>query len=142
MINFLRLLFWGNLINQIIVVVLFWCIAGAGYYQYNYVNQDDDSFLITTMIISFFVSIFLYMKAQKHEEENQSIERAVQKGISRALYSGSHNMSEVISIGVMTLGITFILFLTSPYFMYIAPVYTFYVIGVQFYKKKKLSVQN
>lgn len=140
--NFLKLLFWGNLVNQLIIVVLFWGLAGAVYYQYNYVGQDNNNFLIVTMIISFMFSIAIHMKVQKHEQENQSIERAIEKGISRAMHSGRHNLSEVILIGLMTLGITFFLFLTLPYFMYIAPSYSVYVLGVQLYKKKKLSVQN
>ena len=126
MLNFLKVLFWGNLLSQSLIVLLFWCLAAAGYYEYNQPSNKDEfsPIIIMTMVISFILSIVLYSKARKNEQENQSIEQAIYKGVS-------------------TIGMTFIFAIILPYFMYIAPTYSIYVLGVQFYKKKTtIPVQN
>ncbi|MGD9715918.1 MAG: hypothetical protein AB7U26_02430 [Sulfuricurvum sp.] len=145
MLNFLKVLFWGNLLSQSLIVLLFWCLAAAGYYEYNQPSNKDEfsPIIIMTMVISFILSIILYSKARKNEQENQSIEQAIYKGISRAKSPVAHDLSEVIAIAFLTIGMTFIFAIILPYFMYIAPTYSIYVLGVQFYKKKKsIPVQN
>lgn len=140
MLNFFKVLFWGSLVSQSIISVLLWLCAGAAFYELNYTIQGSKEFspvMIGTFIVSFILGSYIYSKGRS----NQSLDEQISMGISRAKSPATSGMTDLIVIGFLTISISLIIVMSFHYMVYVASGYTIYMIAVQLYKKKKLSVQ-
>lgn len=141
MLSFLKVFFWGSLTSQSIIAVLLWLCAGAAFYELNYTVQDSKEFspiMIGIFIVSFILGSYVYTKGNN----SRSLEDQIASGVSKARSPALSGLSELVAIGFITIVIAVFFIAVLRVMIYIASVYTVYVIGVQFYKKKKLSVQN
>lgn len=141
MLNFFKVFFWGNLTSQSIIAVLLWLCAGAAFYELNFTIQNSKEMspiMIGTYIISFILGSYIYSKGRS----NQPLEEQIAMGISRGKSPALGGLTDLIVVAFLTFFIGTLLIASFPYLIYVSSIYTIYVIGVQFYKKKKLSVQN
>lgn len=141
MLKGLKLLFWGNLVSQSMISIFLWLCAGAAFYEINYTIHGSKEFspvMVGTFIISFILGSYIYSKSRS----TRSLEDQISMGVSRATSPAMSSLGDLIAIGFLTISIAFIIIMSFSYLIYIASVYTVYVLGVQLYKKKKLSVNN